>query len=151
MDETMAARPLRILLLDDDSFMLDVLGEMLAQLGQQQVSLADTGGAALALLRGDAPQLLICDLSMPDMDGVAFLRLASAAGFRGAVALLSGLDAQARAAAGRATRALGLRILGVYPKPITPGELAQVLIMAAEADAGAEATITAQNNMRGNR
>lgn len=149
MDETMAALPLRILLVDDDSFMLEILSEMLGELGQHQVSLAATGGAALALLRGDDPQLLICDLSMPDMDGVAFLRLASAAGFRGAVALLSGLDAQARAAAGQAVQNLELRILGVYPKPIAPDALAQVLAMAAEPDA--EPGTTMQDNMRGNR
>lgn len=132
MDETMPAPPLRILLLDDDSFMLEVLSEMLAQLGQDHVSLADTSAAALAALRGGDPQLLICDLSMPDMDGVAFLRLANAAGFRGGVALLSGMDAAERAAAGHAARNLGLRILGVYPKPIAPDALAQVLAMAAE-------------------
>ena len=130
------APPLRILLLDDDSFMLEILTEMLDELGQRDVSSAASGRAAVAALQRERPQLLICDLSMPDMDGIEFLRIAADAGFRGGVALLSGVDGDVRQAAGRLALAHGLNVLGVFPKPVSPAELERLLALAAALSEG---------------
>ena len=75
-------------------------------------------GARCALLPANAPDLLICDLSLPDMDGIEFMQAAARSGFRGAVMLLSGLDRGRAHAAERLASAHGLRVLGSYGKPL---------------------------------
>ena len=122
-----ANAPLRVLLLDDDTFMLALLADMLADLGQCEVRCESDAKRALLSLAGDAPDLLLCDLSMPDMDGIEFLHAAAGAGFRGQVMLLSGMDVGVRRSAERLARAHGLNVLGAYKKPISQDELGSAL------------------------
>ncbi|MFL6657235.1 MAG: response regulator [Massilia sp.] len=118
---------LRVLLLDDDQFMLSVLEDMLADLGEFDVRCESDARRALNTLASDAPDLLICDLSMPDMDGIEFMRAAAEAGFRGHVMLLSGMDEGVRRSAERLARVQGLQMLGAYKKPISTPELRAAL------------------------
>ena len=115
--------PLRILLLDDDVFMLDVLSDMLEQLGHFDIRCESHSEQALSTLQQHQPDLLICDLSMPDIDGIEFLRMAAENGFRGGVVLLSGLHSAVRLAAERLAMANGLHILGTFRKPMESAEL----------------------------
>jgi len=115
--------PLRVLLLDDDVFMLDVLSDMLEQLGEFDIRCESHSELALASLRQHQPDLLICDLSMPDVDGIEFLRMAAESGFQGGVVLLSGLHSAVRLAAERLAVANGLHILGTFRKPLESAEL----------------------------
>ena len=124
---TPIAPPLRVLLLDDDSFMLDLLEDMLGEIGPCAVQRALTAQSALVLLGASDPELLICDLSMPDMDGIEFLQAAGAAGFRGQVMLLSGMEDGVRNAAERLARAHGLMLLGAFQKPISAAQLRAAL------------------------
>lgn len=111
--------PLRVLLLDDDSFLLELLAEMLEDLGNFTVLAESDARRALATVAAERPDLLVCDLSLPDMDGIEFLQAAARAGFGGCVMLLSGMESGVRKAAERLARAHGLRVLGAFPKPIT--------------------------------
>ncbi len=122
-----APSALRILLLDDDVFMLDLLRAMLGELGPHRVLLETDGPRALELLREHTPDLLVCDLSMPDMDGIEFLRHAAEAGFGGAVVLVSGMEKGVRLAAERLASAQGLNLLGAFKKPLLREQLAGVL------------------------
>ena len=124
-----ALRALPILLLDDDSFMLELLADMLADLGHENVRSETDARSALASLAAHPPALLICDLSMPDMDGIEFLQAAAAAGFAGSVMLLSGMDAGVRRAAERLARAHGLQVLGAFTKPISMDDMAAALAL----------------------
>jgi CheY-like chemotaxis protein len=118
---------LRVLLLDDDTFMLSLLEDMLAELGNFEVLCESDAKSALRRLATDAPGLLVCDLSMPDMDGIEFLHAAAEAGFRGHVMLLSGMDSGVRRSAERLAKAHGLQVLGAYKKPISQAELQDAL------------------------
>ena len=119
--------PLRVLLLDDDAFMLELVHEMLDELGQFEVHAEACAKRALLTLARVQPALLICDLSLPDMDGIEFLHAAAEARFTGCVMLLSGMDDGVRRAAERLARAHGLRVLGAFRKPIGSAALAAAL------------------------
>lgn len=121
----------RILLLDDDTFMLELLTEMLDSLGYRNVRAESDARVALAALPGFAPDLLICDLSMPEMDGIEFLRAAAEARFAGSVVLLSGMDSGILRAAEMLAMAEGLTILGAISKPVARAALAALLEGAA--------------------
>lgn len=58
----------RILIIDDDKRICDVLGEFLRRQGYE-VSKANDGAAGLKAVQSSAPDLVICDLDMPSLDG----------------------------------------------------------------------------------
>ncbi|RFP12174.1 MULTISPECIES: response regulator [unclassified Duganella] len=122
---------MRVLLLDDDKFMLDVLADMIAGLGPHEVLPETDGRRALVELRLRPPELLICDLSMPVMDGIDFLRLAAAQQYRGCVVLLSGVDGAVLKTAARLAEAQGLAILDACAKPLAVDTLAALMARAA--------------------
>lgn len=122
---------MRILLLDDDAFMLELLADMIAGLGTHSVVRETDGRRALIELRLRPPQLVICDLSMPVMDGIDFLRLAAAQQYQGSVVLLSGVDGAVLKTAARLAEAQGLAILEACPKPMSIETLASLLERAA--------------------
>jgi len=70
------AKSVRILLLDDDPFMLKLLTHLLAQLGYTQVVACDSGERALQQVAGldGLVDLILLDINMPGMDGVEFIR-----------------------------------------------------------------------------
>lgn len=121
-----ARSPLRVLIVDDDPFLLELITEMLAALGEFDVRTEADARRALKAL-DSSPQLLICDLSMPEMDGIEFMHAAALAGFAGKVLLLSGMDSGIRMAAEHLGRAHGLKIIGAYRKPITKQQLAEAV------------------------
>ena len=116
-------RPPRVLVLDDDPFMLDMLEEMLHSMGVHEVFAEADTRHALFTLAEHGPDVLICDLALPDMDGIEFLQAAAERGFRGGVILLSGMDSGVRDAAGELARVLGLRVAGIFRKPIALDQL----------------------------
>lgn len=122
---------MRILLLDDDPFMLELVADMIAELGEHTVIRETDGRRALIELRLRPPQLVVCDLSMPVMDGIDFLRLAAAQQYQGCVVLLSGVGDAALKTAGRMAQAQGLNILDAVAKPVDGATLAALIERAA--------------------
>lgn len=61
---------LRIAVADDEPDMRDFFERMLPRLGHQVVSVAESGQQLVAHCRELAPDLVITDIKMPDMDGI---------------------------------------------------------------------------------
>lgn len=116
-------QPPRVLVLDDDRFMLEMLKDMLQSIGVREVYTEAATRLALSTLAEQGPDILICDLALPDMDGIEFLQATAERGFRGSVILLSGMDSGVRDAAGELARVLGLRVAGIFRKPISLEQL----------------------------
>jgi two-component system response regulator PilR (NtrC family) len=68
-------RDARILVVDDERSMRELLAIVLRREGYEVLT-ADNGKSALAALERERVDLLICDIKMPDMDGVEVLRAA---------------------------------------------------------------------------
>ncbi|MFC0254657.1 response regulator [Massilia consociata] len=117
------AAPPRVLLLDDDRFMLELLRDMLDGVGPFEVHAELDARSALALLPRHAPDYVICDLAMPEMDGIEFLQAAAGQGFAGKIILVSALADGVRDAATDLARALGLQVAGAFRKPLALDQL----------------------------
>ncbi|HEX2756132.1 MAG TPA: PAS domain S-box protein [Candidatus Limnocylindrales bacterium] len=68
---TPTARPLRVLVLDDEPSIRDFLGRVLERNGYEPI-LADTGALALEIVRTDPPDAILCDHRMAGMSGTEF-------------------------------------------------------------------------------
>jgi signal transduction histidine kinase/CheY-like chemotaxis protein len=64
--------PARILIVEDDAPTREMVGQMLES-PRYHTSFAENGAAALAVLEQEAPDLILLDLMMPQMDGFEFL------------------------------------------------------------------------------
>ncbi len=64
---------MKILIIDDDKFVLDAVGAMLTQAGHPVLKVPN-GRRALEVLRQRAPDLIITDIRMPVISGVDLCR-----------------------------------------------------------------------------
>jgi EAL domain-containing protein (putative c-di-GMP-specific phosphodiesterase class I)/CheY-like chemotaxis protein len=122
-------KALRVLVIDDDEFMLSFAEDMLRELGVSQVARAIDGRAALAFIDvADAlPQLLICDLNMPGMDGIEFFRHLAGRNFEGGVIISSASDKNLLKSVELLLGAHGLMFLGTLNKPLKEKHLLSLL------------------------
>ncbi len=120
---------IRILVLDDEPFMLKLLARMLANLGYTSVSTFDSGRAALEQVDDPerSPDLILLDLIMPEMDGVEFARRLVEHRYAGALILVSGEDERMRQSVEKLVRAHKIPVLGHLHKPASPEGLAALL------------------------
>ncbi|MFQ3235395.1 MAG: EAL domain-containing protein (putative c-di-GMP-specific phosphodiesterase class I) [Paraglaciecola sp.] len=120
---------LRILILDDEFFLLKLLKHMLTSLGFNEVTTYDNGESALASLDSSnhQPDLILLDLNMPEMDGIEFVRHLVGKSYTGSIILVSGEDTRMLQTAERLVKAHEIPILGYLQKPINPQELSTLL------------------------
>jgi EAL domain-containing protein (putative c-di-GMP-specific phosphodiesterase class I)/ActR/RegA family two-component response regulator len=119
----------RILLVDDDRFMLKILGRMLERLGYADTVACDSGQRALEQLVGlsAAEDLIFLDVKMPGMDGVEFIRRLVEHRYRGHVVLISAENDRILESVERLIEIHKLRGLGRLRKPVGLEELKRVM------------------------
>jgi CheY-like chemotaxis protein len=112
-----------VLVIDDDEDVRAALGARLEGLGHR-VLLAEDAEAGLQLLKSDEPDLVLCDLQMPGLDGFGFMaRVRETPRLDGMpIVALSGRGSLADIAR---SQALGFRAHVV--KPVALGVLARLL------------------------
>lgn len=120
---------IKILILDDEPFMLKLLARSLANFGYISVTTCDRGHAALALVDNSdtCPDLILLDINMPEMDGIEFVRHLGERRYTGALILVSGEDERALQSIEKLVRAHQITMLGYLTKPITPARLAALI------------------------
>jgi diguanylate cyclase (GGDEF)-like protein/PAS domain S-box-containing protein len=119
----------RVLVVDDDAFMLEVAEELLHQVGVQEVVRASDGAAALQVVDNELtrPDVVLCDVNMAGMDGIELLRHLADREFRGAVIIMSGSGDDLLASVGDLAVMHGLHLLGILRKPLDPNEMVRAL------------------------
>ena len=120
---------IRILLLDDEPFMLKLLTHMLVRLDFTTVTAYDSGRAALAWFDSldDPPDLILLDLNMPEMDGFEFVRHLVERHYSGSLILISGEDKRMLQTAEKLVQAHEISVLGHLHKPVKPETLSALL------------------------
>lgn len=120
---------MNILIVDDEAFMLELLERQLVALGLVDVMPYERAQDALAAIENDrnAVDLVFCDLQMPEMDGVEFVRHLARLDYDGGLVLLSGEDDRILQTVQKLALAHRLNLLAALHKPVAPGQLKQIL------------------------
>ena len=122
------------LVVDDDEFATETMALTLSSLGVAEVHRAEDGQKALKLLASlqREPDFLVCDVFMPNMDGVEFLDKLAARGYGGGVLIVTGVDPAMLSFTRTLAKGGSLRVLGTFVKPVAREELARALILPRE-------------------
>src|ERR1019366_9363798 len=120
---------LHILVVDDQSHVRTWVREILKRMGIVHVTEAEDGreGLAAGTNRGASFDLILCDLQMPEKDGIETIRSFGALGLESAIAIMSVEHERIIETAGMLAEVQGLRMLGTIPKPVTEEKLEPIL------------------------
>ncbi|WP_165864850.1 response regulator [Rufibacter latericius] len=122
----------KVLLVDDDGIYIFLLKRLLKRLGSVgEVVSAKEGSEALAMLRMDAergtlPQVIITDIQMPGMDGIAFAKELAKLGlvdYRHTKVILN----SGKASYANLDWPVEVPSASFFPKPLTYEDLAGIL------------------------
>lgn len=120
---------LHFLVAEDHEFQRKTLVRALKSLGAKHVLEAADGGAALDYFSdlSEPIDIIICDLEMPNMDGMEFIRHVSNAGAPISIILTSGMERNVISSVEAMTREYGINLLGAIKKPATPQKLRDLI------------------------
>ena len=120
---------LRILVVDDEEFVLNLTRRILENIGCMNVETALNGKQAIEQLTSDGRpfDIVICDLKMPDMDGFEFMQKVAEWDITGGLIIISGEGKRMLKKAQKLAKSKNLKILGVMPKPLDQDVLKNLL------------------------
>src|SRR5579862_192947 len=120
---------LRVLVIDDQSHVRHWVRTVLQKAGITDIVDAGDGREALAAVTspGGRFDLILCDLRMPERDGIETIRAFAALGIDSAIAIMSVEDERFIETAGLLASAQGLRLIGTVPKPLTADKLQTIV------------------------
>jgi EAL domain-containing protein (putative c-di-GMP-specific phosphodiesterase class I)/FixJ family two-component response regulator len=122
--------PFQAMILEDHEFQRKIGAHVLGLCGAEEVHEAANGTEAIAQLEKleEPIDIMVCDLNMPGMDGLEFLRHIGLRQSGVSVILASGMDAAIIRAAETMARSYGVRIIGVAEKPLSEGKLLPLIL-----------------------
>src|SRR5271169_6530093 len=123
--KAMEIADLHFLVAEDHEFQRKTLVIALKSLGAKHVLEAADGRAALDYFTdlSEPVDVIICDLEMPNMDGMEFIRHVGNAKTTVSLILTSGMERNVISSVETMTRAYGINLLGAIEKPATPRKL----------------------------
>jgi EAL domain-containing protein (putative c-di-GMP-specific phosphodiesterase class I)/FixJ family two-component response regulator len=130
----------KILVMDDSATARQMAMLIVQAAGYPDVCEAASARAALDMLSADACDIdvVLCDLMMPEMDGVQFLRYAAALPNRPALVFVSAGENVLLQGARDTAQARLFRVLGTVQKPITEDNIGRILRRLAEPERSAK-------------
>jgi CheY-like chemotaxis protein len=129
IDGGLESGSLSVLVVDDDDLQRQFLARLLARAGIGPLFWATNGRSAMETLREEQQPIdvVVCDLLMPEMDGIEFLKQVSDEGYSPSIVISSGADEDTQREMESVARTHGLRVLGFIPKPVSVDALLTVL------------------------
>ena len=119
---------LKVLLVDDDSFQLEMISEVMTSLGVSDITTVDSGEQALQHLSGQERfNLMLLDLHMPGMDGFKFMDALTKVGYAGALIIVSGQSDDVMLAATMVAKLRRFTLLGTVHKPVSLAAVSSLL------------------------
>jgi EAL domain-containing protein (putative c-di-GMP-specific phosphodiesterase class I)/FixJ family two-component response regulator len=117
------------LVVEDHDFQRRTVARMLRSLGALEVLEAPDGRQALQLLEADGSRigLVVCDLNMPEMDGLELMRRLAESRRPISVIIQSAQDRALLHSVDKMARAYGVRLLGVIAKPVSLETLRELI------------------------
>lgn len=118
-----------VFILDDDDFSHEIIAGSLKQLGISNIHTSHRATDALRQLSemAVAPDILICDILMPDMDGMDFLMELGKLRYNGKVMLISGIPKDILSIAEDVAKTDGINLIGAFVKPIKLDDLRKAI------------------------
>lgn len=139
-----------VVVVEDHDFQRRTVVQLLRGLGVGTVKDAADGAEALQVLLGmPIPDVIICDIDMPGMDGVEFVTRVAESNLACSVVIASGLESNVLRAVEAIGEGHGLHVLAALPKPLTARRLGEVLrqytrLNRGRADAPSEAALSGE-------
>ena len=118
---------IRALIVDDSSVMRKIVERSLRQAGLNvsQVFEAGTGAEALGALKDNKVDIILCDINMPVMDGLEFVRsLANVENAKGVPVVMITTEGSE----GHVVQALSAGARGYIRKPFTPDQVKEHVV-----------------------
>jgi len=122
----MVASNLNFLVVDDDALLRQTAKNVLRSFNAENIHEAADGLQALDILKKKETHpvdIILCDLNMPEMDGMEFLRHLGEAHSDISIVIVSAHDDDLLGAVASMAAAYGVRFLGSAQKPVTPDRL----------------------------
>ena len=115
----------RITAVDDDPFFLHFIEDKFQEIGLNNVNLFSDPNLGLEslIVSSEFNDLVLVDLQMPEIDGIAFLKLLGDAGYKGQVIVISGFESKVLQMAESIAKQRDLAILGQLTKPFSAVQL----------------------------
>jgi len=110
----------RVLIVEDERDIADLIKHALERGGEIKADIVGTGAAALTAVNGDAPDLILLDLSLPLLDGLELFRILR---HRPATASIPIIMLTARASEADRVTGIELGAEDYITKPFSPREL----------------------------
>ncbi|MFZ6693499.1 response regulator [Undibacterium sp. SXout20W] len=113
-------KDLHVMIVDDDDFQIEFVSDLLTELGIKKITTALGGEIGLALFdrSNPKPDLLLCDIQMPDIDGFEFMKKLGDRHYAGGVILMSGQGAKVLYSASLVAQLARQHFLGTLEKPL---------------------------------
>lgn len=116
------------LIVDDDETSRNLARSILVSLGIDEIHLAHDGkDAAKKLLTLPPLDLILCDIIMPERDGIEFISDLVKAGYAGGLILMSANGSQFMDLTRLIAKRKNLRLWATLNKPLIAGEVAQAI------------------------
>lgn len=126
----MYKKTLRILVIEDHNFQRKAVVHMLHSLLVEEVWQANNGKQALEMIRAEQTRpldIVLCDLDMPEMDGMEFLRHLAQEQPGISTIILSGMEGALITSVEKMAHSYGLHLLGAVEKPLSLEQLEMLL------------------------
>jgi CheY-like chemotaxis protein len=119
----------RVLVLDDDSFQLDLISELLKSLGLMDLTCVNSTAEALRKIadKSGSFDLVLIDLHLPGEDGFQFMEGLAKVDYTGALIIVSGQSQDVMRGAALVAKLRRFKLLGTLTKPLERESLAALI------------------------